>query len=225
MKQAFKFISPLTKSTPALLGFAFLFFYFQLDVPSIFSKYFGVYDPKEIPAFAFLDFYTLIWFFLIPIMTNKLIFNESLKEMYLGLPKNKLSTTLLISLALLFIMPYIIFCAKQTSFQGYSLGIHTFPKYTFIAVFLFPLYYLGEEFFFRGFLFLGLWKRVRWHSFWITDLLFTLSHFGKPGLEVLLCIPITIILNSITLYSKSIYPAVIIHSCAGVMLSAIVTFG
>ena len=89
---------------------------------------------------------------------------------------------------------------------------------------LFPFYYIGEECFFRGFLFLGLWRRVRWHSFWITDVLFTLAHIGKPGLEILLCIPASIIFNCLTLFTRSIVPAVIVHTIMGIMLSILVTF-
>jgi len=77
----------------------------------------------------------------------------------------------MIGLAIL--LPWIIFFAHQTEFKGYSFGTPTLPKYILILGVLFPLYYIGEEFFFRGFLFLGLWKRVGWHSFWITDIIFT----------------------------------------------------
>ena len=87
-----------------------------------------------------------------------------------------------------------------------------------------PLYYFSEEFFFRGFLFLLLWKKVRWHSFWITDILFAAAHILKPGLEILLCIPASVIFNVLTLYSRSIVPALMVHLIVGMSLNFFVCY-
>lgn len=213
------------KSSYLLIAIAFFFYFYQIDAPLVYTKYFGIpFDERAIHGFAFIDVYNLFWFFLLPAIVTKFIYHESLKDIGIAFPKKKLRAFLLIILASFLLLPCIYFFAKLSQFKGYSLGPVSTARFLFTATVLFPLYYLGEECFFRGFLFLGLWSRVRWHSFWITTVLFTLAHIGKPGLEILLSIPASIIFNCLTLFTRSIVPAVIVHSMMGIMLSVLVTF-
>jgi membrane protease YdiL (CAAX protease family) len=208
------------KSSPVLIVFSVVFYYFQIQLPQVYSQYFGVYDPKTIPCFLFFAFYTLLWFLAFPAATNKIFFKENIKEMGLALPENYFKAILLIALSLIIVLPEINYFAHLTQFRNYSLG-NTYSHWIWL---LFPIYYLGEEFFFRGFLFLGLWKRIGWHSFWLTDIVFTLCHIGKPPLEILMCIPVSIILNALTLMTRSIYPAVVVHTTMGIALSFMVSY-
>lgn len=219
-----KVLSKFFDSTTILIAFSVLYFIMQFNVSTVYAKYFGVYDPREIPIFAFFVFYTLFWFLLLPALTNKIFFGENVKEMGLVLPANKKLTLILIIVALLILIPWILYFTQMPQFHGYSLANLSLPKFIFMLGVLFPGYYLGEEFFFRGFLFLGLWKRIGWHSFWLTDVIFTVLHLGKPGLEILLCIPASIVFNALTLFTRSIYPAVLVHSTLGMVMSVFVTY-
>jgi CAAX protease family protein len=173
---------------------------------------------------TFFSFYNLFFLFILPVAFNTIIRREPLKDIGIAWPKNKILTVILIIIALSILIPCMIFFAKQNAFQSYSMGNMSIPTFTLIVTLLFPLYYIGEECFMRGFLFLGLWKRIGWHSFWITDVLFTLFHIGKPIPEVLLCIPASVIFNCLTLFTRSIVPAVIVHSIMGAALSTLVTY-
>lgn len=218
-----KYLLQFIHSTPVLIGFSFLFFFQQDQVVKVYSHHIGYFDPHQVSIFAFMALYTLVWFLLFPAITNKWVFKETIKEMGLALPERKYWTLFLIAIALLILIPWITYFSQTPPFQGYSLFNLSLPKFLLMMC-LFPVYYMGEEFFFRGFLFLGLWKRVGWHSFWITDIIFTLLHIGKPGLEILLCIPASIVFNALTLLTRSIYPAVLVHSTMGIVMSILVTF-
>jgi membrane protease YdiL (CAAX protease family) len=63
---------------------------------------------------------------------------------------------------------------------------------------------------------------VKWHSFWITDVLFTFSHLGKPGMEILLCIPASVVFNCLTLGTRSFFPAAVVHFVLGTVLFLVV---
>lgn len=219
-----KYIDLLLKSTPSLIGLSILFVIFESYTTPIYSNYFGIFDTQKLPTLIFFIFYTSICFFILPLFLNKLTFKENLKDIGLTLPQHKIKAIFLILVSLLLLVPWMVYFASKAQFQGYSLGSPGPLKFFFIVGVLFPIYYFVEEFFFRGFLFISLWKRVGWHSYWITDIIFTLAHLGKPPLEVLLCIPVSIILSFITLSTKSIYPAMIVHSILGILLTCLVTF-
>lgn len=224
MEFVYKSVSRLRSSTAVLIIFSLIYFFQQVKIPQIYAKYFGVYDPHQIPVFLFFVLYTWMWFLLLPALTNKFIYRENLKEMGLVFPERKWFAAALILVALCLMVPWIIYFTQLPSFEVYSL--HGLSNFQFIVMnfILFPGFYLGEEFFFRGFLFLGLWKRIGWHSFWLTDIIFTLVHFGKPPLEILLCIPASIIFNALTLWTRSIFPAVLVHSTMGIVMSVFVTY-
>lgn len=219
-----KYISQFFKSTPILMGLSLIFYSLQTNVSTIFSHHFGVYDLHKLPVMTFYDVYSLLWFLVFPFFTNKFIFKEKPQEMGLALPEKKMLALFLIAFALLLLVPWIIYFAHRPDFSGYSFGSPSILQFTLMTITLYPLYYVGEEFFFRGFLFLGLWKRVGWHSFWITDIVFTLSHIGKPWPEIIMCIPVSVIFNCLTLWTRSIFPAVVVHTVLGIVLSTIVTY-
>ena len=218
------YFSQFLKSSYLLLAASFIFYAYSKDVLIVYAKYFGIFDIKNIPGMLFFSLYGLTWLGILPVIFNKWVRRESLRDIGIALPNNRALAILLIIVALAFLIPFMIFFAKQTIFQTYSFGTISTPKFMIIIFFIFPIYYIGEECFIRGFLFLGLWKRVGWHSFWITDILFTLFHIGKPIPEVLLCIPASVIFNCLTLFTRSIIPAIIVHSTMGAVLSILVTY-
>lgn len=218
------YFSQFLKSSYLLLAVSLVFYAYSKDVLIIYAKYFGQFNIRNIPGMVFFSFYGLFWLGLLPIVFNKWVRRESLRDIGIALPNNRIIALVLIIAALALLIPFMIFFAKQAVFHDYSFGEISSPKFMFIIFFLFPIYYIGEECFIRGFLFLGLWKRVGWHSFWITDILFTLFHIGKPIPEVLLCIPASVIFNCLTLFTRSIVPAIIVHSTMGAVLSILVTY-
>lgn len=211
-------------SIPALLVFTFVIILIEDRSIAVFNYFFGSFVKISIFDFSFYTLYSLATFFILPFFVGKMIFRLNWAELCLDLPKNKKTAILLTLSAILILIPWIILFAKLPQFQGYTYKACGIIPFIFIHFILFPIYYFGEEFFFRGFLFILFWKKVKWHSFWITDVLFTLSHIGKPFFEILMCIPVSIILNYLTLKTRSIYPAMIVHLFQGILLSMLVSY-
>lgn len=216
----------LLKSAPILILFSIIILLLQMNVLWFFSKLFGtVLNPTATSTFAFIVFCTIIFFLIVPIALSQFIFKEKLTDLGLQSPVNKKIALLIIMLSLLILIPCVYSFSLQKSFQlTYSLGPLTLPKFVIINFLLMPIYYFAEEFFFRGFLFITLWRKIRWHSFWITDIIFTLTHLGKPGLEILMCIPLSVLLNSLTLITRSLYPAIFVHYSIGLLIITLVNF-
>jgi len=164
-----------------------------------------------------------VLFVALPLLVNKIILKQPISEIGLQIPKNKDRTVVLTILALAYSVPVFVYLTQHNSFQHYYRFGPTSPIF-FISVqfFLFPVYYFAEEVFFRGFVFLTLLKRVGWHSFWISDVLFTMAHIGKPPLEILVSIPASILFNYITLRSRSILPSFFVHTCLGILVFTII---
>ena len=222
MQRSFVLFRDYLKSSYLLIAAAFVFYYYSTQTLMMYANFFGTQNAKTIPGLFFFSSYNLCWFFVLPAAFHFFIRREKLKEMGIAFPHNIKIAVMLIVAALSFLLPFMIFFSTQYAFQDYSMGAMPVATFIFSVTVFFPLYYIGEECFFRGFLFLGLWKRIGWHSFWITDVLFTLFHLGKPWPEVWLCIPASIILNGLTLLTRSMVPAIIVHSMMGITLS---TFG
>ena len=211
------------KSSFVLLGVAFVTLDLAFKADQFFPKQLGTFDGQKITSIVFLVLFTCLVCFALPAATSKLFLREKLKDLGLIFPPNKLKALLLILAALLLLLPFIFILAKRPEFQRhYSLAQPNLTELIFLNVFLFPLYYFTEEFFYRGYLFLGLWKRLKWHSFWITDIFFAFAHLGKPGYEILLSMFASVVFNVITLSSRSILPAMITHWIMGTTLIILV---
>lgn len=222
----FQKLSRFFKSSFMLIVFTIIYIGLEYHAPSAYRDLTGKIFNAKIPSIlALFILYTSIWFFILPILTSKFILRDKLKNLGLYLPVNKKKTLYLTLLALLLLIPYMFFFSTLKQFQHfYSFGEINVNKFILIQCVLFPIYYFFEEFFFRGFLFLGLWKRIGLHSFWITELIFTLAHIGKPMLEIFLAMPASLILSYLTLQTKSFYPAALVHCLIGITLSYLVTF-
>lgn len=190
----------------------------EFSTPSAFSFIFDhTYNPQKITNLAFFISYTVICFLLLPIIINKFLYKEKLSNLGLISPKNKLLAATLTFLAILIFVPIMVLLAKQESFRAYySINNPDLGRLTFLQLVIFPMYYYCEEFFFRGFLLLNLWKKVKWHSLWITDIIFIFAHISKPLAEIMMALPVGIVFAFLTLTTRSIYPSIIVHYCMGI---------
>lgn len=204
----------------ALLVFSLLLLFLEFSIPVFYHKFFHVnYNAKQIPDLIFYISGTILFFILIPAIINPIFFREKLRDLGLRLPHKKIEAILLSMVALVILVPVVLFLAKQHQLREfYSLGHPGALKLFFILVVIFPLYYFCEEFFFRGFLLVHLWKNVRWHSLWITDIIFTLAHVTKPLMEIIIALPAGIIFAYLALRTKSIFPSMFVHYCLGVLM-------
>jgi membrane protease YdiL (CAAX protease family) len=213
----------IMRSAPILMLFSFAILFVAFAIPDFYPSAWGHYDGSELYSNIFLVASSFLLCFVFPALIAKFLFKEKLATLGLIFPQQKIVASMLTVLALLILLPCIYWLTKQHEFQTfYSLKDPRYAVIAFMNVVLFPIYYFAEEFFYRGFLFLGLWKRVRWHSFWVTDLFFAFAHLGKPGLEILLSMFASVIFNVLTLSTRSILPAFITHFIMGITMLGVV---
>lgn len=213
-------------STPFLvMGGVFCLFY-AFHAPWIFEKYFGGhYNPRHISSIIFLDLYTLVCFFFVPMLLCVGVFRDKLSDLGVKWPPKTVSTLVWVVLTLLILLPLMYVASQQPQFKlYYSYGKISVIQFAILQMLALPVYYFAEEFFFRGFLFLGLWKRIGWYAYWVSDFLFFIAHFFKPMLEIGLSIPVGIILCWLTLRTRSIFPAMLVHMAMGLLVNVSVNF-
>jgi membrane protease YdiL (CAAX protease family) len=219
----FLFLHKIIKSLPVFLLLSVALIILAMLFPIFYTTFIGSYNSNTDGALILYDCYCAFIYLVIPVGATKYIFTDTLTDLGWKTPAKPGHAIIFTTIALAILIPYICLFAQQTNFRHfYSVHDSSFTKLFFVNMVIFPPYYFVEEFFFRGFLFLYLWKKVRWHSFWITDILFTFSHLGKPGLEILLCIPASVVFNCLTLATRSFYPAFFVHFTLGTVLFLIV---
>lgn len=88
------------------------------------------------------------------------------------------------------------------------------------------LYYVGFEYFFRGFLLLGLSDRLGAGTANVLQATLALMlHFGKPPLEMAVTFPASLAFGWSVIVTRSIWYVVLIHWVAGVALDWFLVFG
>lgn len=196
-----------------------------MSVPYFYIKYIGPFDSRSIAGLAYYITTGIGVYLLIPALLCKFIFKVKLADLGLRMPVLTLINIFITLMALTLMLPFIYYFSQHPYLRKfYSLSNLGLPSFLFVMILLQPIYYYAEEFFFRGFLFITLWQRIGWHSFWVTDFMFVCAHANKPIPELLLCIPASVVLNYLVLRTGSIYPAFITHWLLGMILNMIVYF-
>lgn len=208
---------------PAFILISCFLVYLSFIAPYFYQLFFGEYNSKSSSSLLFLVAFTWLVFCIIPYILSIYICQLKPADIGLALPKKLKNTVILTGIAIALLVPFSYFFAGKIPFKlYYSLTEFSLFKFILLHITILPLYYLAEEFFFRGFFFLTLWRMWGWHSFWITDIIFTLAHLTKPIPELLLAIPASVVLNYLTLKTNSIYPAYVVHMLLGVLLNVMV---
>lgn len=87
------------------------------------------------------------------------------------------------------------------------------------------LYYLGFEYLFRGFLLLGLEDELgALNANVLQSVLATAFHLGKPVLEMLAVFPASLVFGWLTLKTRALWCALLLHWAVGVALDALLVF-
>ena len=122
-------------------------------------------------------------------------------------------------------LPIVAVCALLPSFQSY------YPIYTMAdrswTIFLlyeasYAIYFLAWDWFFRGFLTLGLEKQLGVWAIFVQMLPFLYAHLGKPGLESLSSIAGAIALGWLAWRTRSAWYGVMVHAVTAVSLDLFV---
>lgn len=118
-----------------------------------------------------------------------------------------------------------VFLAQDPAFKEFYTPEGTRLTYFALSAVLLPaIYFLAEEFLFRGFLLFALWNRYQYWGAAISVALFALLHFAKPPLEIFLAVISGALLCWLSLKTKSFVPAAVVHFCAALILNVLVAF-
>lgn len=174
---------------------------------------------------SFIMLGAFVWMLVIPLTVVRFILKEKFESYGWRLPEDKRRAILLTLFSIIILVPVMIFFGTQESFQKfYTLQDTSLENFLLMSVVLSFIYYTSEEFLFRGFLFWGLWRKVGYHSFWITSLVFALFHVTKPLLEIPFAFFASVLLCYLSFKTKSFIPAFVVHFTIALVLNVLVTF-
>lgn len=103
---------------------------------------------------------------------------------------------------------------------------YTLPEsgYVFTTIFVLcaVIYFIAEEFLFRGFLLFQLWKRYRYVGAALSVGVFAVLHFAKAPGEIIVALCSGSLLAWLSLKTQSFVPAAVIHATFAIALLAFV---
>ncbi|HLG03891.1 MAG TPA: CPBP family intramembrane glutamic endopeptidase [Bacteroidia bacterium] len=99
---------------------------------------------------------------------------------------------------------------RRYPFYDPSGDISLWPDFWILEVEYF-IQFIALEFFFRGFMTLGLRKRFGYYAIFIMTIPYCMVHFGKPMPETIGAIIAGVILGTLSMKSRSIWLGVCIH--------------
>lgn len=219
-------IKILLLSVPVIL---LVYIYHGMD--EAFARYFSHLSNLyyfDIYRYIYQFLATLVLFFLFPLIIIKLVFKEKLKDYGLTLGDKRYGLRFIIITIPLIVTPIIILGSHMPQVRAeYPLSklvqdnASVFLLYEFSYVLL---YYVGWEFFFRGYMLFGLREKFGdTYAILLQVIPSALLHFNKPESEFLGSIVLGIVLGYLALRTRSILYPLIIHSCIGVFTDLFVT--
>jgi uncharacterized protein len=166
----------------------------------------------------------LVFFLAAPLALIHYGFKESISEYGWRLPHNLKEAFLYGILALAVLLLPLLFLASLPQFQNfYRLGEGMSLTALLLVFPLTALYFVAEEFLFRGFFFFALRKKYGLYAIAIDALVFGLLHFDKPALEMFFAMAAAAVLSGLTLKTGSSLPAALVHFVMATILTLVVT--
>jgi membrane protease YdiL (CAAX protease family) len=206
--------------------------YFLVGSSSFYERYLGSFTEGGTFGFLAPSLYqfavTLVLFFFLPILIVKNIFHESPRDYGWQAGDRRTGWLVLtwgIPLVLLmawlssgqaeFRDQYPLFISRLAAFPLEGQNITVFILYEFTYIF----YYIGWEFFFRGFALFGLKDSMGATGALIFQaVISTLLHISKPMPELVMALPGGIIFGLVALRCRSIRSVIIAHWLLGLSL-------
>lgn len=156
-----------------------------------------------------------IVYLLVPLMLIRFVFRESPLDYGLRL-KGAFTDWWLYAVMLAVMVPLLFYFSSTSSFQARypfynaSHDASLWPNF-WIWELMYFIQFVGVEFFFRGFMTLGLKKRFGFYSIFMMTVPYTMIHYGKPMPETIGAILAGIVLGTLSLKSRSVWLGILIH--------------
>ena len=216
----------LLLSVPVIL---LVYIYHGMD--RAFGRYFSHlsnYYYFDIYRYAYHFLATFILLFLSPLIIVKLVFKEKLKDYGLSLGDKKYGFRFTVIAIPLIVTPIIFLGSRMPEIRAvYPLSklvqdnVSVFLVYEFSYILL---YYVGWEFFFRGYMLFGLREKFGdTYAILLQLIPYCLLHFNKPESEFVGSIVLGIVLGYLALRTRSILYPFIIHSYIGFFTDLFIT--
>lgn len=165
---------------------------------------------------------TIVFYFIIPSLVIKFYFKESLADYGLQI-KGAFKDFRLYIFMLFVMMPLVAHFSGTEAFQSRYPFLKTFHGELNTTDFMlwelmYCLQFFVLEFFFRGFVVLGLQPKFGVYAVFIMTIPYCMIHFGKPLPETLAAIIAGLVLGSLSMKSRSIWLGFLIHCSVGIAM-------
>jgi uncharacterized protein len=167
-------------------------------------------------------FNVVIFYFVIPALVIKFYFKEKLTDFGLQV-KGAFKGYRLYLLMLLVMLPLVFYFSGTEAFQSrypFLKAYHGEIDATDLLIWelMYCVQFFALEFFFRGFMTLGLQPKFGIYSIFIMTIPYCMIHFGKPLPETLAAIIAGIVLGFLSMKGKSIWLGFLIHCSVGITM-------
>ncbi|MBW2702517.1 MAG: CPBP family intramembrane metalloprotease [Deltaproteobacteria bacterium] len=172
-----------------------------------------------------------VLFFLLPLGAIKLFSQASLGELGLGLGDKRFGFGFVLPLGVLFLaIPSGLSTWGMESFQAEyplaKLAVESPGRFVLYQLAYGLLYYVAYEAFFRGFLQLGLARKLgHFPALLIQTSVTTLFHLGKPLPELWSALFAGLFFGLLVIRTRSIWPLVLVHWALGVVTDLVAAYG
>lgn len=219
------------KTAVILLSTTILYILYRYQGNSLFFiRYFGRGDISLVQARSMYYQWGAAFFLLgiVPLFIVRVGFRERLGEY--GVSFRKPFSSLFITVAgIAFITPFVYFGARRPELNTlYPLvqNAGDSPVHFLWSALFYLLYYIGYEFCFRGFLFMGLREDIGDIQALLVSLLATvLLHVTQPESETLMAILAGLVFPLIVRRLKTLWPGIFIHAYTGIALDYWIIMG
>jgi len=199
-------------------AFALVCIHFIGDIRKIQITDFRMWMAEGVSAeFKQLAWWTsinLVFYLILPILIVHFVFKEHLLNY--GFKFSKYGSNKIYLLFFVGMVPLVFLASKTAGFQlkypfyHLNIGEKLWPWFVFWEI-LYFFQFLGLEFFFRGFMVLGLKKKMGMQSILIMTVPYCMVHFTKPMPEAVASIFAGLALGYLSYKKGSIIPGAILH--------------
>lgn len=168
--------------------------------------------------------FALIFFLGVPLALIRYVYKERAADYGWQLPPRPAEACLYGAVVLVLLCIPLAFLADSPQFTSYyRIEGYALPEAFFFVFLLTSIYFVAEEFMFRGFFFFALKKKVGVWAVAVDALVFGLLHFGKPHLEMYIAFFAAASLSFLTLRTNSALPAAVVHFLMATFFTVYIT--
>lgn len=199
-------------------------------------EYFGSasFGAKLFPEWsrAYFGIYPQLWwaclsillYLPVPAAIVCFVFRHRLRDYGLTLHVTRRHLALYAAMVVVMI-PIVYFASTRADFLNvypfYRGAAHAPPGAVFVWLLAYGVQFIALEFFFRGFLVLGLERYVGRHAVWIAMVPYCMIHYHKPPLEAFAAIVAGIVLGEVARRTRSILGGIFVHLCVALSMDAL----